>query len=114
MRADGSVETSALPPAASRRLAAQQTLTVVLLFAGYASYSVCLADFSVAIPMLIEELHGRGLSIQEATVRLGAMASIGVLGYAIGKFLLGGLADFWGGRRNFIAGLGGATFFTVV
>ncbi len=105
---------SASIPALERRLAARQILTVALLFAGYASYYFCRADFSVAMPMLIDALHSRGLSANTATVRLGAVASFGVLAYAAGKFLLGGLADLWGGRRSFIAGLTGATLFTLL
>jgi nitrate/nitrite transporter NarK len=36
-----------------------------------------------------------------AKISLGALASIGVFAYAIGKFLGGGLADLLGGRRAF-------------
>jgi OPA family glycerol-3-phosphate transporter-like MFS transporter len=64
--------------------------------------------------MLVDELHRSGLTTNIATVRLGAIASLGVLAYAAGKFMLGGLGDFWGGRRNFIAGLGGAVVFTIL
>ncbi|HEX4231409.1 MAG TPA: MFS transporter [Bryobacteraceae bacterium] len=92
----------------------RQIIMVALLFAGYASYYFCRSDFSVALPMLVDELHRSGLSTNIATVRLGAIASVGVLAYATGKFLLGGLGDFWGGRRNFIAGLGGAVVFTIL
>jgi len=31
-----------------------------------------------------------------------------------GSFFLGGLGDFWGGRRNFLIGLAGATGFTLL
>ena len=98
--------------ASSRGLATRQVLTVTLLFAGYASYYFCRSDFSVALPMLVDQLHRTGLSTNIATVRLGAIASLGVLVYAAGKFLLGGLGDLWGGRRNFTAGLAGAVVFT--
>jgi sugar phosphate permease len=64
--------------------------------------------------MLIDELRGRGLSANAATVHLGAVASFGVVAYAAGKFLLAGLADLWGGRRSFIAGLTGAVLFTLI
>jgi sugar phosphate permease len=96
------------------RLASYQFLTVALLFAGYASYYFCRADFSVAMPMLIDELHRHGMSSSVAVVRLGAVVSFGVLAYAVGKFLLGGLGDFWGGRRSFLIGLGGAVVFTIM
>jgi sugar phosphate permease len=114
MNPGGRLEAHARALESGRRLAAYQILTVALLFAGYACYYFCRADLSVAMPMLIEELHSRGLSVPDATVRLGSMASFGVLAYAAGKFLLGGLADFWGGRRNFMIGLAGAILFTLV
>jgi OPA family glycerol-3-phosphate transporter-like MFS transporter len=88
--------------------------TVALLFAGYAAYYFCRADLSVAMPMLVEELRGRGLSADEAVVRLGWVSSAGVLAYAIGKFFLAGLGDLWGGRRSFLVGLGGACAFTLL
>jgi sugar phosphate permease len=47
-------------------------------------------------------------------VRIGSMVSLGVLAYALGKLFLGGLGDFWGGRRNFVLGLTGATIFTAL
>ena len=39
--------------------------------------------------------------------RLGLIASLGVLAYAIGKFMTGTLADFLGGRRNMLLWHGG-------
>jgi OPA family glycerol-3-phosphate transporter-like MFS transporter len=96
------------------RLATRQILTVGLLFAGYASYYFCRSDFSVAMPMLVDELHRHGLSNDVAIVRLGGIASFGVFAYAAGKFLLGGLGDVWGGRRSFLLGLAGAVVFTLL
>ena len=46
--------------------------------------------------------------------RLGSIASLGVLVYAIGKFPSGGLADRFGGRRNFLGGMFGSILFTVL
>jgi sugar phosphate permease len=92
----------------------RQWLTVVLLFGGYASCYFCRADLSVAAPLLIEELGTRGVSHADALVHIGQIASIGVFAYAIGKLLLTGLGDFWGGRPNFLISLGGATLFTVL
>jgi len=45
---------------------------------------------------------------------MGTIASLGTLGYALGKLFLGGLGDFWGGRINFLIGLAGATLFTLL
>src|SRR3981189_1689574 len=90
----------------------RQIVTVLLLFGGYASLYFCRADLSVATPLLIEELKSRGMGQDEALVRMGTIASLGVLGYALGKLFLGGLGDFWGGRINFLIGLAGATALT--
>lgn len=92
----------------------RQIATVVLLFGGYAALYFCRADLSVATPFLIEDLGARGIPHQDAMLRIGQMSSLGVLAYALGKFFLGGLGDFWGGRRNFLIGLGGATAFTLL
>ena len=63
--------------------------------------------------MLADELRQHGMSINAATVRLGSIASFGVLAYACGKLFLGGLGDFWGGRRSFLGGMAGAVVFTL-
>jgi sugar phosphate permease len=64
--------------------------------------------------MIIEELGARGISPNLAKIRLGFVASLGVLAYAIGKFVSGGLSDFLGGRRTFLGGMAGSVLFTVV
>ncbi len=103
-------------PEATRRstLLAQQVSTVLLLFCGYSAYYFCRADFSVAMPLLVEDLGRRGIPHGEAVVRLGAVYSAGVLAYALGKLFLCGLGDLWGGRRSFLIGLGGAVAFTAL
>jgi len=97
-----------------RSLHYRQAKIIALLFGGYAACYFCRADLSVATPLLIEELGKHGMGHAEAIVRIGAMTSLGVLGYALGKLFLGGLGDFWGGRVNFLIGLGGATLFTLL
>src|SRR5258706_3872139 len=94
-------------------LARCQALTILLLFLGYGAYYFCRANLSVATPLLVEELSRRGLTANEAMVHLGTLSSAGVLAYAIGKLFLTGIADLWGGRRAFLAGLGGAALFTL-
>ena len=101
-------------PAKMRGLSLQQVLVVVLLFSGYASYYFCRSDLSVAMPMLTEQLKRTGMNGDVAMVRLGTIASMGVMAYAAGKFLLAGLGDFWGGRRSFLGGLAGALVFTLL
>lgn len=98
----------------ARSLRLRQTGTVLLLFGGYASLYFCRADLSVATPLLIEELGRHGVSHGEAMVRMGSIASLGVLAYALGKLFLTGLGDFWGGRISFLIGLAGATVFTLM
>jgi len=97
-----------------RRLAVWQGLTIALLFMGYAGYYLCRSDFSVSLPLIIDELASHGMSPSEAKIRLGAIASIAVLAYAMGKFFLAGIADFLGGRRNFLMGMGGSILFTLL
>jgi len=100
--------------APGRSLRYGQLRTILLLFGGYAACYYCRADLSVATPLLVEELGKRGVSHSEAIVRIGSMSSIGVLAYALGKLFLTGLGDYWGGRRNFLIGVGGATVFTLL
>jgi sugar phosphate permease len=98
----------------NRRLAIWQGLTITLLFFGYAGYYLCRSNFSVSLPLIIDDLVSRGMTPDEARIRLGAISSIGVLAYAIGKIFLGGAADFLGGRRNFLTGMGGSVLFTLL
>ena len=100
--------------APGRSLRYGQIRTVLLLFGGYAACYYCRADLSVATPLLVEELGKQGVSHSEAIVRIGSMSSLGVLAYALGKLFLTGLGDYWGGRRNFLIGVGGATVFTAL
>src|SRR5262249_58060357 len=90
------------------RLRRWQSLTVTLLVFGYAGYYLCRSNFSVTLPLIIDDLAATGWDANSAKVSLGALASIGVFAYAIGKFLSGGLADLLGGRRAFLLGTAGA------
>jgi sugar phosphate permease len=96
------------------RLAKWQTLNVALLVTGYAGYYLCRSNLSVTMPLIIREMAGRGMSASAAQVMLGSIASFGVLAYAIGKFPSGSLADIFGGRRNFLFGMGGSILFTLL
>ena len=97
-----------------RRLAVWQGLTIALLFIGYAGYYLCRSDFSVSLPLIIDELASHGMSPGQAKIRLGAITSLAVLAYAIGKFFLAGIADFLGGKRNFLIGMAGSILFTLL
>jgi len=91
-----------------------QLRTLLLLFGGYAACYYCRADLSVATPLLVEELGRHGVSHADALVRIGSITSLGVFAYALGKLFLTGLGDYWGGRRNFLIGVGGAALFTLL
>jgi sugar phosphate permease len=100
--------------APGRSLRYGQLRTILLLFGGYAACYYCRADLSVATPLLVEELGKQGVTHSEAIVRIGSISSLGVLAYALGKLFLTGLGDYWGGRRNFLIGVGGAAVFTLL
>jgi OPA family glycerol-3-phosphate transporter-like MFS transporter len=95
-------------------LLAWQVVTVVLMVLGYSGYYLCRSNLSVAMPMIIADLGFRGIPVDLARIRLGTVASLGVLAYALGKFPSGAAADFLGGRRNFLTGMIGSVVFTVL
>ena len=98
----------------ARNLPRWQVLNVALLIGGYSGYYLCRSNLSVAMPLLIAEMAHRGVSNAAAQVMLGSVASFGVLAYAIGKFPSGSLADLFGGRRNFLFGMGGSIAFSLL
>jgi OPA family glycerol-3-phosphate transporter-like MFS transporter len=106
--------TLAASTAASRALRIRQAAVIALLFGGYASLYFCRADLSVATPLLARDLAGRGVSYDEALVRIGAITSLGILAYALGNPFIGALGDYWGGRINLLVGLAGATLCTLL
>ena len=91
-----------------------QRATVAVLVLGYSGYYLCRSSFSVNLPAIIDELGRSGMDPGLAKVRLGAVASFGVLAYAIGKFVSGAWADFFGGRRSFLAGMLGSVAFSLL
>src|SRR6516164_875085 len=70
-----------------------QSLTVALLVVGYAGYYLCRSNLSVTLPMVEAELASRGMDPAIARLRLGSIASFGVLAYAISKFASGSAAE---------------------
>jgi len=96
----------------SGKLVRWQSLNVALLVLGYSGYYLCRSNLSVTMPLLIKDLAGRGVGLGSAQVTLGSIASLGVLAYALGKFPSGNLADWFGGRRNFLFGMAGSGAFT--
>src|SRR5262249_51905010 len=82
-----------------------QALILALLMVRYAGYYLCRSNFSVALPLIVDGMAKGGMDPARARLRLGTIASLGVLAYAIGKFASGTLADFLGGKRNFLLGM---------
>src|SRR5215469_4098388 len=113
MLAKHSPRIAALPKAGISLRVYWQSFTVALLVIGYAGYYLCRSNLSVTLPMIQAELASRGMDPAIARLRLGSIASLGVLAYALSKFASGGAADFLGGRRNFLIGMGGAVLFTL-
>lgn len=66
------------------------------------------------MPDMIHDLSRHGISASAAQIHLGFMASMGTAAYALGKFFSGPLADTRGGRRNFLGGMVGSIFFTIL
>jgi OPA family glycerol-3-phosphate transporter-like MFS transporter len=96
------------------RFTAWHGATIALLALGYSGYYFCRSNLSVVLPELIQDLAKHGVTANEAQVRLGFIASAGTIAYAAGKFISGSMADLFGGRRNFLAGMGGSIFFTIL
>src|SRR5215471_12336460 len=90
-----------------------QSVTIALLVIGYSGYYLCRSNLSVTLPMIEAELASRGMNPATARLKLGSIASFGVLAYALSKFASGSTADFLGGRKNFVIGMGGAVLFTL-
>jgi OPA family glycerol-3-phosphate transporter-like MFS transporter len=104
------IETTRVPSSLIR----WQRATVILMVAGYAGYYLCRSNLSVCIPLIRDDLVRQGFDPDTAKKRLGLIVSFGVLAYAIGKFFAGGLADFQGGKRNFLGGMIGSIGFTIL
>jgi sugar phosphate permease len=88
--------------------------TIALLAFGYTGYYFCRSDFSVVLPLLIQEMGRHGMAADAAKIHFGTIVSAGVLAYAVGKFLSGSMADLFGGRKNFLGGMAGSIVFTLV
>ena len=89
-----------------RQLRRWQRATLATLVVGYAGYYFCRSNFSVALPLIADELGEHGMDAASARRALGDVASLGVLAYALGKFASGLVAERLGGRRTFLAGMG--------
>lgn len=98
----------------NRHLVKWQLVTVALMVLGYSGCYLCRSNFSVFLGAIAEELTAAGLSADEARIRMGQVATLGVLAYTLGKFVTGSVADFLGGRRNVLVGMCGSVLFTIL
>jgi OPA family glycerol-3-phosphate transporter-like MFS transporter len=86
-----------------RRMSARRERAIVIatLLLGYAAFYLCRANLDAAQPLLIT-------TFGYTKSQLGAVASISVLSYAIGKVVLGFLGDAIGGKRIMLVAIGGS------
>ena len=101
-------------PVPKSGITSQHVATISLLALGYSGYYFCRSDYSVALPLILAEQVRHGVAIHEAQIRLGSIASLGVLAYGVCKFPSGAIADIFGGRRNFLGGMIGSILFTIL
>ena len=102
------------PPNEKARFTLWHGATVALLALGYSGYYFCRSDLSVVLPDMIRDLGRHGFSPGAAQIRLGLIASLGTVAYALGKFISGALADTGGGKRSFLGGMAGSIVFTII
>lgn len=98
----------------NQRLSGWHLGTLALLAIGYSGYYFCRSDYSVALPLILAEQVKHGADPHVAEIKLGSIASFGVLAYALGKVPAGAIADRFGGRRNFLGGMSGSILFTLL
>jgi OPA family glycerol-3-phosphate transporter-like MFS transporter len=97
-----------------RRMLRWQVVTLGLLLLLYTGCYLCRSNFAVTLSLVQETLVEQGYTPDAAQQRLGTIASLGVLAYAIGKFFTGSVADFLGGRRNILSGMLASVAFTLL
>jgi MFS transporter, OPA family, glycerol-3-phosphate transporter len=87
-----------------------RSVTAVALFTGYAGLYLCRSNLSVSAPLIAADPTLEGVSIGT----IGAIASAGVLAYALGKPVTGIAGDLLGGRRMFTAAMWATVAATVM
>ncbi len=107
-------QTEPAQPGSKRRFTSWHAATAALLALGYSGYYFCRSDLSVVLPDLIHDMARHGMTPSSAEIRLGFIASVGTVAYALGKFVSGALADLGTGRRSFLGGMAGSVVFTIV
>ncbi len=104
---------AATAPARSR-IARRRALTLGLLAISYAGYYLCRSNLPALRGGIEYDLVEGGLSPEAARIGIGRILSVGTLAYAAGKFVGGGAADLFGGRRGLLLGMAGAVAFTLM
>ena len=107
-------QTEPAQPGSKRKFTAWHASSAALLALGYSGYYFCRSDLSVVLPDLIHDMARHGMTTSSAQIRLGFIASVGTVAYALGKFVSGALADLGTGRRNFLGGMAGSIVFTII
>ena len=98
-----------------KRLKIWQRVLLALLVVGYGGYYLCRVHFSVTKSLLLEEFGRGGIhDIGLDTTVLGSIGMWGLIAYAAGKFINGALSDYFGGKRMFLIGMGGAILFSIL
>ena len=114
MGTDQSIEEQQHEQPPAQRFTGWHIGTIALLAVGYSAYYFCRSDYSVSLPLILAEQVKHGADAHLTEIRLGSIASLGVLSYALGKVPAGAFADRFGGRYNFLGGMAGSIFFTLM
>jgi sugar phosphate permease len=80
----------------------------------YVGYYLCRSNLSATMLLITKDLVGRGFNGAMVRSWLGWAVSLGIIGYAIGKFATGSLTDLLGGRRNYLTKIASAVVRTVL
>ena len=83
----------------------ERGVVITTLLVGYASFYLCRANLDAATPLLMT-------TFGYTKAQLGAVSSIAVLAYAVGKLVLGALGDVIGGRRVMLLAIFGSVSMT--
>ncbi|GAC1659345.1 MAG: MFS transporter [Acidobacteriaceae bacterium] len=86
-------------------LTRKQAIVITILVIGYSGFYLCRSNFAVALPYIVQEFAAKGMDPVVSKIRLGTIASLGLLAYAVGKFGAGWLSDYIGGRRTYLFGM---------
>jgi len=94
-------------PEQTRILERWRISTFWVMLIGYVGYYIGRGNLSVALPLLSQTF---GYSNEQ----LGIILTLSELSYALGKVTMGPLADKWGGKKVFLAGITAAIIFNLI